>query len=1357
MAGPTRHESLHARLHRGFAAPNPEYSPTPLWWWSGERVTLPRLCRQLDELARGGVHNLVVFNLAPTGPAHGALADDPPLLSEAWWELWAGLVEHAKTVGTKLWFYDQLGFSSANLQGRLIVDRPELAGRALDRRTVLVEPGREATLGCAGQGTALGASATPLRPDGVPDGPPRPIPMTGDGVTWRAPAGRRAYRLALDFSRPHGFDYLSADACRALLDVVHGEFERRLGDELGSTIIGSFQDELPSVPTWSDDFGECFARRRGYRLEPALAALWDDLEELPGERTPAHVRLDYQRTRAELAEEAFFRPLHDWHERHGMLVGCDQQGQSRAAQPLDTVRQYADYPRTHRWFSAPGSDHHGDAKIHSSLAHHYRRDRVWIEAFHSSGWGSTLEETFDWLVPWILSGATLFDPHAVYYSTRGGWFEWAPPSSCWRQPYWQHYDLFADTVSRLSWLLSQGRHVCSVGLLFPNETVQAYTLMGAVLPPARRAHESYLRLAGRMAWYEPELGSLIGAGIDFDVLDEATVAASAVGGGRLRTATEDYRAVVLPECRVLDTGVACRLVDFVESGGHVVVVGDPPEVSDSPAGSAACARLRELIGGPGVSRVAAADEVPAALAGLVEQGVAGPSLHRRVGDLDVLVVPAARLGTATSQPPVSAGHSWRDHLRTSGYDFDPARWRDHLDLDLPPGARAVEQWDPVTGTAARLPVTPTERGSRVTVSFAAAPLAVVVWGESGPSVDGRADPPPGPAGEIDVPAQWTCVLEPTTDNTFGDLALPAHPGPLPVQQWRMQHFDVDQDRWCEVLVGHGTQAWRYGPVRRDEWPDPLPPGHSGPLHGPGWQPVEYSLTRGIEKDPLYVASLGPNGRVPEEFWQVADVGADEGVVFRTALPLEAGLTGLCLAIGANADVEAWWNGRLVAVPEPVDGYLRLLPLAAAESLNTLELRIGPGENPILRGYWAIVRSAEAFRRPEWLTAARDGADGDITFRRELVLDAPVSRAVLQLATVGQARLVVNGSTVATHGSYEPYGIKTRVQPYDVTALLRPGDNMIEIIFSGSDADHLSALLDGEVTIGDHTQTLCTDHTWTTQTDRGGPAPARLERRRLLDPRYVMLRDRPHPLPRSTWLNGSTTPDDVVVDVTPSPYAGTRRSHSQTFRTVVPPGATRVRLPSVASAVTAALDGEPCTVVDDTVVLAEPARVGRSLQLTVAGSATSAGGAVWAGPLEYICDQPGAITTGDWADHGLGGYAGGITYRQAIDLPTHQSAVLDLGAVRGTVTVRVNGTEVGRRIWSPYRIELAPHSHAGTNTIEVTVFNTLAGYLDDVSPTYMVYPGQRRAGLFGPVRILTRRAQDTHQTHRPFAELSTTNQ
>ena len=217
---------------------------------------------------------------------------------------------------------------------------------------------------------------------------------------------------------------------------------------------------------------------------------------------------------------------------------------------------YADYARTHRWFSAPGSDHHGDARIHSSLAHLYERPRTWIEAFHSTGWGGTLEETFDWLLPWLRAGATLYNPHAVYYTTKAGWWEWAPPSTDWRQPYWRHHRVFADAVTRLCAALSLGRHVCDVAVLLPTATAQADLTLDGPGPAALRAQEVYRELVGDATWFAPVLGVLDRLGLDADVIDDDSLAgAEVVDGAQLSVANERYSAIVLPAATVLEEAV----------------------------------------------------------------------------------------------------------------------------------------------------------------------------------------------------------------------------------------------------------------------------------------------------------------------------------------------------------------------------------------------------------------------------------------------------------------------------------------------------------------------------------------------------------------------------------------------------------------------------------------------------------------------------------------------------------------------------------------------------------------------------------------------------------------------------------
>lgn len=145
-------------LAQNFATPPRAYSPVPIWWWSGDTLTRERLRWQLEQLIAGGVYNAVILNLAPTGPLYGSDPDDPTFLSEAWWTLFEGVCEDAEALGFRLWFYDQLGFSGANLQAELVRNNPNFSGESLES---LTSDGTTLSLTCPSEGQPLVAFLPP--------------------------------------------------------------------------------------------------------------------------------------------------------------------------------------------------------------------------------------------------------------------------------------------------------------------------------------------------------------------------------------------------------------------------------------------------------------------------------------------------------------------------------------------------------------------------------------------------------------------------------------------------------------------------------------------------------------------------------------------------------------------------------------------------------------------------------------------------------------------------------------------------------------------------------------------------------------------------------------------------------------------------------------------------------------------------------------------------------------------------------------------------------------------------------------------------------------------------------------------
>ncbi len=1333
----------NSEIIANFTTPPKDYSPVPIWWWSGERIEAGRLRWQLERFAEGGVFNLIVLNLAPTSPLYGCDADDPPFLSNEWWQLFLGMCEDARELGVRIWFYDQLGFSGANFQGVVVAENAHFAGQWLESLTVETGENDDAVeLVCPPEGIPLAAAATPLDANGQPSGAPAPLPLDGRRVS--AP-GRRRQRVRLVYAVRRGFDYFSQAACARLLDMVHGEFERRAGHLFGQVIVGSFQDELPSLATWGVDFAAAFQAAKGYDITPHLPALWDG-RDAAAER----LRVDYHQVRANLAEEVFFRPLFNWHERHGLLCGFDQQGPARAGDPLASVHFYADYLQTHRWFTAPGSDHHGEAKIHSSLAHLYNRPRVWIESFHSSGWGGTLEETFDWLLPWLRAGANLYDPHAVYYSTRGGWWEWAPPSTCWRQPYWRHYGRFAQAVSRLCYLLSLGHHVCLVGVLYPTFSVQAgLTPESQPLPVAQTAHDTYQQLLGSMFWQEMRPGILDQDRRDFDVLDDASLQAGVMEAGGLTIGAERYRAIVLPACTVLNEQSARALCAFVEAGGLLIAIGAAPERTDTGA-LESILRLKDHFAAGRARLVAQAEELPAALASLprlVEAPV--PTLRRRIAGQEVIFVPAA-FPYATQQ---ERNRSWLD----VSYSFDPANYACNMEITVAGVQGAPELWDPFDGSRRQLSATPNGDGVMIQIPFDSGPAALLVWPTSPTTWD--VQPAQGqPATVIaELDDAWQSVIEPTLDNRYGDFDRPAYDGAPPVQTWRFAHRRETSAEdgltagwqspapasadWAQIHATFATQGWWVGPHDPHGLPTPLNGLAAGddPLAVAGWQPLVYSLSRGIAADPIHLGTLGPKGHAPEEFMLFGPTQPGQGVQVRTTVWLERAEE-LHFALAAPTAKRLWINGQEVGVAP--SGYLWLTPVHLRAGVNTVEFRLTAEQRLNLRAAWCLVRNPQRFARPEWMSAPDAPVrHSRLRFSCDLELPfAPLS-AVVQVGADAPCRVLVNGVEVGRQGGFDPYYATARVQPYAI-ANLQQGHNRLELEIQDL-GRRVAVVVDGEAHNAHGEQfTWVSGSHWLVQRDDGAAANVQLRRRQWadsesdfafdMDPAFARLRRRPHPLPCATWLEDGPA-DDTVLPVAPDPFAG--RTAVEWLRWTLPPGAVEMQLPLQGTG-RLWVDGVETSVEQGRAHLPNPTAIRRTAVLRVEPLPGCSGGRLLGGAITYTMDT-GRMLPGLWAEQGLNSYSGGVRYRRTLTLGAAPEGALwlDLGRVRGAAEVWVNGRSAGARIWSPYRFDVSGLLQQGENSIEVLVLNTLAPYLAVQSPTFYVFPGQTDSGLLGPIRLM----------------------
>ncbi|GIW75675.1 MAG: hypothetical protein KatS3mg104_0738 [Phycisphaerae bacterium] len=1260
-----------------FVDPDPRFGPIPAWWWSGDKLSWDRMQWQMDQMFGMGIRNLVIINLAPNGTLFASEPDDPPFLSELWWDYFRKTCDYAAQKGMKILFYDQIGFSGANFQADLIASNPQFS--ALQLKRLSVEGHGRLSLQCPGAGQPLAAYL-------VKDSSVQYVELEKDkSVVVHTDVHAK---LSLVYTVRQGFDLFSVPACQALLDTVHRQFEKRLPDHIGKTIIGSFQDELPELPTWGVDFAESFKQTYGYDLPSVIHRLFE-----PGDDQSRLTRIHYHSHRAQRAERSFFKPFYEWHESHGMACGFDQQSPAREARVLGCTQKYADYMRVHQWYGMPGCDLHGNGKLHSSIAHLHRRKRVWLEGFHSTGWGGTIADTFDWLLPYLRSGSNLYNPHAIYYSTRKGWWEWAPPSTCWRQPYAMHYKPFAEMIARLCKLLTQGVHQATAGVLFPTTTVQSALGPWEGFDEAKQTDQVLHETIGSMRWHQEKIGPLDEIGIDYHLLNDQAIASATLTGDRLDVAGTLLQVIILPKVTAIDARAADKLIGFARQGGKIISINS----------ARALTTQGQWIEWSDIGTVIQHADQLKDLLQSIDRPFRAPVqvMHRKISeDLDLLFVPAI-----TGMATVVKWPGWFEKMEHTTIVSD--RYAKELLLQLPEPCR-VFRFDPTDGSIRSLSVNNTQ----FTIDFEGCPFAVlVVERQSSSQTDVRIQPKP----HRNLPNEWQVFYHPTLPQEFVDTHDPLRPElcwPHTTEfSWEMTPEDRSAGlRKPEaVLSGFGGRAWKKSDKTDRE-------------------PVIYSPEFGIAQDRLHIHTLGPKGHVPEEFIDLGKISPDDPVTVHVAMEIEKPQKAI-LMVGSSARKHARLNGKEVG--SCIDRYQWVTdPLSLESGRNELQLTLAVAKEQNVRLWWCWVdpqRVTECVR-PEriWLDATPVFGT-KILYRRVFDCATTLTDGQVKVSVAALAKVWLDGKLIGQQGGCDPYRPMMRGNVYKLPEL-SPGNHTLEIELL--DPGARAALMVDFLAKNEQGDSLAiiSDDRWEVSRDAGPWQKVSILSKPEPENAAWGLYRRPHPLPASSWIEGPQS--GAVLDIRLCPIL--EKPCRQWLEWVIPPGAVAMRLPLAEyHSLSLWIDGLKHDI-RDTERISLPGGPCRRAILSV--DSAEWGGGLLKAPVTYQwAEDGGLLYTGSWLKQGLRSYSGAIRMHQHLQLTGNES-ILDLGRVRGTVQALVNGKSAGVRFMSPYRFDISAVVTKGDNHLELVVTNTLVNHLSTWSPSGWWSADQLECGVFGPVRI-----------------------
>ena len=568
-----------------FKNPGAEYRAKPFWSWNGE-LERDELLRQIDVMKEMGFGGFFMHSRS------GLITE---YLGDEWFELINAAADYGEKLGMEAWLYDEDRWPSGSAGG-IVTRDPKYRMKSV----VVHEIPRDKFKWYEG---IIGAWAARL--EGVNLISYEKIDETTDLSDDRY-EGMCVLCFDIRVDMPesvfNGATYLDTmmqEAVEKFIEVTHGEYAKRCGDRIGTSIKGIFTDEphrgklldqkrldengFVCCPIcYTDDIFEEFEKRFGYDVReklPELFYLYD------GEHTK-RVKHDYVDLACNLFTERFAGTINKWCKAHGIdFTGHALHENSPVYQTVPNgslMRFYAN-------MGVPGVDLLTEwensfwvAKQVQSTARQLGQPWILSELYGCIGWQFNFKghkAIGDWQA---LYGVNVRCPHLSWYTMEGEAKRDYPASILHQSAWYKYYDYIESYFARFGAVMAAGSPVCDVLVLNAIESVwlemySGWTNWMVSGDPKVLAHEEH---------YAKLFMYLQGRHIDFDygeefLLEKNGAAELSEGKAVIRVGNMRYKTIVISGARTIRKTTLELLERFVSLGGHVIVSGNAPEMIDA--------------------------------------------------------------------------------------------------------------------------------------------------------------------------------------------------------------------------------------------------------------------------------------------------------------------------------------------------------------------------------------------------------------------------------------------------------------------------------------------------------------------------------------------------------------------------------------------------------------------------------------------------------------------------------------------------------------------------------------------------------------------------------------------------------
>ena len=568
--------------------------PWAFWWWMGSAVDKTNLTKELTRYQAaglGGVHIIPIYG------ARGYESKYLTYLSPQWMEMMGWSVSEARRLGMDVdmttgtgWCFGGPQITDEDANASVVVKTyPLAAGQTL---TQTFDPkSTQALVAYSPEG-----KATELTDTIDATGHVAFSPASGTWTVYaisQKPSGQKVKRAA-----PGGEGWMLNLFYPQAVDDFLKPFTAAFDNYTGPKPRAQFQDSYEYRSDWSPVFFAEFEKRRGYRLQDELPALFS---QNPDDHA-ARVLCDYRQTVSEIMAQESLPKWTQWAHDHGFITRDQAHGS-----PGNWLDLYsaADIPETEMF--------HLDrnclvSKFASSAAHVNGKPLVssetgtWLEE-HFTEKLSDLKYLFDDM---FLSGINHMFYHGLCYSPdEAGWPGWHFYASTEMNPrnaIWHDADALNAYAARCQSILQSGKPDNDVLLYWP---IEDYWMQpgGKMLPQLTvAAHDWFVNQPIGATAHD-----LWNRGYAFDYISDDQLAAGQSAIHRV-IGTDDskyvirkielpggnYGAIIVPECQYLPVKTLKQLIAFADTGIQVMFMNQLP-IDASGASAADRAEFKTLL------------------------------------------------------------------------------------------------------------------------------------------------------------------------------------------------------------------------------------------------------------------------------------------------------------------------------------------------------------------------------------------------------------------------------------------------------------------------------------------------------------------------------------------------------------------------------------------------------------------------------------------------------------------------------------------------------------------------------------------------------------------------------------------